>query len=262
MEDYSEYIAKVRSGVIHIEYLVQGNVVASGSGFFSKGHLITNNHVFQGPNNATVNLSYQPNQEISSRKTIELAYSEFRDSFVSGSDVNNYDSALLDIKELCAEGLYEFELGVDISPDVGKPILLLGYPLEHKNLTCHFGMISSLYVSGQTNIIQIDASVNQSNSGGPLIDIESGKVIGIVTRKGTGLTKLFDQLLNILDQNVSFLTASQAVVHVGGVNLIEALTAGQNQIKFLAKEIQRSANVGIGYAFSIQHVADEAIFHE
>lgn len=261
MDNYSKYIAKIRSGVIHIEYLVQGNVVASGSGFISKGHLITNNHVFQGPTNSTVHLSYQPNQDFSSRKTIEMAYAEFQGSLVSGSDVNSYDFAILDLDALRRKNLHEFELGVEVGTDVGKPILLLGYPLEHKNLTCHFGMISSLYVSGMTNVIQIDASVNQSNSGGPLIDVDSGKVIGIVTRKGTGLTRLFDQLLGVLDQNVKFLSASQAVVHIGGINLIEALTAGQNQIKILAKEIQRSANVGIGYAFSINHVADESIFH-
>ena len=48
--------------------------------------------------------------------------------------------------------------------------------------------------SNGVDIIQLDASVNSSNSGGPLIHPESGDVFGIITRKATGLTDMFDEL--------------------------------------------------------------------
>lgn len=41
-------IKKIRSGVIHIEFLNGEDVIASGSGFLSNDYLITNNHVYMG----------------------------------------------------------------------------------------------------------------------------------------------------------------------------------------------------------------------
>jgi S1-C subfamily serine protease len=87
-------------------------------------------------------------------------------------------------------------------------IALLGFPLEHDNLTCHQGVISSFYESGPAKIIQVDASVNAGNSGGPLIDPETGAAIGIVTRKATGLSKLFNELRNSIKQNIQVAQAA------------------------------------------------------
>jgi len=141
--------------------------------------------------------------------------------------------------------------------------MILGFPFEHENLTCHFRRISSFYKKGLTNVIQIDASVNQSNSGGPLVAVKTGKVIGIVSRKGIGLLKIFDELLNIFDHNVKVLSVIQGSVAISGVDLVCALISGQNQMKTLAKEIGRSSNVGIGYAFSIEHLcADNTMSEE
>jgi S1-C subfamily serine protease len=79
-------------------------------------------------------------------------------------------------------------------------------------LTCHVGIISSFYESGPAKIIQLDASVNPSNSDGPLIDQNTGEVLGIVTRKATGLTKGFEQLRETLRQKIA---AIQAVTNSG-----------------------------------------------
>lgn len=49
----------------------------------------------------------------------------------------------------------------------------------------------------------------------------------------------------------------QGGIIIGDVDPKQALVVGQRQLKQLAQEILRSANVGIGYAFSIQYVQDE-----
>lgn len=136
---------------------------------------------------------------------------------------------------------------------------MLGFPLEHRNLVCHTGVISSFYQRGPAKVIQIDASVNQSNSGGPLLDPREGNVIGIITRKGTGLSNLFDQLLSVFDENMKVLDRVKGMIGLGGVDPVAALITGQAQMKALAKEIQRSANVGIGYAFSVEHIMQEEV---
>jgi S1-C subfamily serine protease len=122
---------------------------------------------------------------------------------------------------------------------------------------CHAGLISSIYPSGPTQILQIDGSVNASNSGGPLIDAETGDVLGIVTRKATGLSRMFQELLQSFENNIQVMQASQGMVGLAGVDPIAALIASQRQLQHVAREIERSANVGIGYAFSAEHIATE-----
>jgi hypothetical protein len=121
-------------------------------------------------------------------------------------------------------------------------------------------MISSIYQTGPTNILQIDGSVNHSNSGGPLLDVESGEVLGIITRKATGLTQMFQQLLQSFDENIKALQGAKGKIGLSGVDPIAALVAGQHQMQRVAWEIERSANVGIGYAFNMAHVSSDAVF--
>ena len=256
----SQLIETVRSGVIHVEFHTGSNRVASGTGFMTRGLLITNHHVFLGPSNSTVVLAWQPNQDLASRVEIRMDYTKFAASFVTGSDRNNFDFAVLRIPELQQKGLYQFDLASPNGKRVGEQVVVLGFPFEHRNLVCHLGTISSFYFSGPARVIQIDASVNQSNSGGPLLDGVSGQVIGIVTRKGTGLSRLFDELLSVFDKNVEALNDAKGMLSMSGVDPVAAIIAGQHQMKALASEIQRSANVGIGYAFSVEHVlADVAL---
>jgi len=144
-------------------------------------------------------------------------------------------------------------------------IAFLGYPFEHNNLTCHSGIISSFYTSGPVNIIQLDASVNASNSGGPLIDPLSGRVLGVITLKATGLTKSFKALRAAIKGNIAAMIAAQQqgiVAEIMGVNPVKAFEVGQRQMLMTLDEIERQANVGIGYAFSIEHLLSDNVIQE
>lgn len=256
----TETIAKVRSGVIHLNFMVGQERVASGSGFILNGHLVTNNHVFAGPSNSVVVLRYHPNAAGAAEDLAQLPYPVFAGSLVSGSDPGNLDFAILKIPGVDVSGLHSFKLGDAGALSIGQSVAFLGFPLEHANLVCHAGIVSSFYQSGPASVIQLDASVNQSNSGGPLIHPESGEVLGIITRKGTGLSRLFEQLLAVFDQNVKALESAKSVMKIAGVDPVEVAIVAQNQMKALAAEILRSSNVGIGYAFSSEHLKADKTF--
>jgi hypothetical protein len=89
---------------------------------------------------------------------------------------------------------------------------------------------------------------NHGNSGGPLIDTADGKVLGIVTRKATVLTKDFEDLDTVLQSNIKLLNQSAGGVFLSGVDSISATRMIQEQIRVICRNIGRSANVGIGYA--------------
>jgi hypothetical protein len=62
----------------------------------------------------------------------------------------------------------------------GRKILFAGFPHGIHDLLVHEAIISG---SSSNHAFYIDGSVNGGNSGGPIVDFETGNVIGIVTQR-------------------------------------------------------------------------------
>jgi len=248
-------IADVSSGVVSVTFYNGDNKIASGSAFLSGGKIVSNNHVFH-----PVEGDFAPNTIVRlmvSDSRFIFQYSELTKYVISGSTVDNHDYILLDISTSnFFDGKFQFELGTHDDMSVGEQILIMGYPFEHENLTSHLGHVSAKYIEGDVNVIQLDASVNNGNSGGPLIDPSTKKVIGIVTRKATGLASQFDELIHSFDSNATVLSKLQGLSW-GKLTIGEIFATSQRQMKEIARNIKRSANVGIGYAFSCNKLKEE-----
>ncbi len=105
------------------------------------------------------------------------------------SDDTTYDAEVLSrdpvndlaILKIEAEDLEVVELGDSSDLNSGQTVIAIGNSLAEYQNTVTKGIISGLArdLGGDlTNLIQTDASINQGNSGGPLINL-SGQVIGI-----------------------------------------------------------------------------------
>lgn len=150
-------------------------IEGSGSGWIldKNGHIVTNHHVIDGADVVTVT----------------LFEGEPYPARLVGSDPQN-DIALLKI-EAPAELLFPLEIGTSSNLKVGQRVFAIGNPFGLER-TMTVGIISSLgraIKSPRTNrmiknIIQIDAALNQGNSGGPLLDGD-GRVIGMNTAIAT-----------------------------------------------------------------------------
>ncbi|MDC0273704.1 MAG: trypsin-like peptidase domain-containing protein [Planctomycetaceae bacterium] len=149
---------------------VEENQVGVGTGFIwdKSGHIVTNFHVIQNADGATV----------------QLADESVYEAKVVGASPEQ-DLAVLKI-EAPAESLHPIPVGTSADLKVGQTVVALGYPLG-LNLTLTKGVISGLDqllpLQGGSEIhraIQTDASINPGNSGGPLLDSE-GRLIGVNT---------------------------------------------------------------------------------
>src|SRR5690606_40373664 len=76
------------------------------------------------------------------------------------------------------------ELGCNDRPGVGHPIGAFGHPFG-LNFTGTRGVVSGRTSRLGPAQLQIDAPVNGGNSGGPVISMVSGKVIGIRSEEHT-----------------------------------------------------------------------------
>jgi S1-C subfamily serine protease len=123
----------------------------------------------------------------------------------------------------------------------GDAIIAIGYPaygLLTSDFTVTAGIVSSL--SGprnDTRFLQISASVQPGNSGGPLLDT-SGNVVGVVTAKYD--TLLFAKRTGALPENINFAVKTGAVRDFLDNSAVAYQTAEpQNELK--TAEIARKA---------------------
>jgi len=158
---------------------MQSKSAVSGSGFIatSDGYIVTNYHVIAD--------AYTGNYKVS----VILYNGDKYDAKIVGVEESS-DVAVLKIE---ATGLSPATLGDSDKIQVGETVYAIGNPLGELSFSMTSGMVSALdrdittqdATTGQTttnNMFQIDAAVNEGNSGGPVYDAK-GEVVGIVTAK-------------------------------------------------------------------------------
>ncbi|WP_018996601.1 Do family serine endopeptidase [Hirschia maritima] len=137
-----------------------------GSGFFisNTGYIVTNNHVVENASEVTVTLSNGDELEAEIVGLDELT-----------------DLAVLKVKET---GNYPYvQFSLTDAPRVGDWVVAVGNPFGLGG-TATAGIVSAIgremNGSNYSNYIQVDASINRGNSGGPTFDLY-GRVIGVNT---------------------------------------------------------------------------------
>jgi serine protease Do len=147
---------------------------SSGTGFIirSDGYIVTNYHVIEG--------AVQGGYDIQ----VTLHSGESYTATVSGYEKDN-DVAVIKID---AENLPAVTLGDSAEMRVGETVYTIGNPMGVFSYTITSGILSAIdrEITTDTNVkintLQIDAAVNEGNSGGPVLN-SRGEVIGIVTAK-------------------------------------------------------------------------------
>ena len=174
----------------------------SGSGWVldKQGHIVTNHHVIAGSDVVTVTLS-EAGDPIPAR--------------IIGSDPQN-DIAVLKI-DIPAERLFPVRIGESKTLRVGQKIFAIGNPFGLER-TMTVGIVSSLERTLRSkagrlikSIIQIDAALNQGNSGGPLLDSD-GTLVGMNTaiatltgeNTGVGFAVPANTIKRVLPQLIQF----------------------------------------------------------
>jgi hypothetical protein len=249
-----DIFAACRSGVAQICLERGHDRLTTGSGFLVPGGLVTNSHVIR---DIQIDVAVIRFEDLDYSASIRLTRETVLAALVIDSPREDHDVALLQINEPEFADRHVFTFGNTDDLRVGDEVGFLGYPFQMERLTCHVGYVSSLHHSGRVHVIQIDGSVNGGNSGGPLIELTNGGVVGIVTRAEVGfLADQFDQLIQALTQNVEVLKQTQGVLSIGGIDPVRGLLSSQAAMLEIATNLRRSANVGIGYAFGANYIRD------
>jgi S1-C subfamily serine protease len=206
-----QLINEVKDSVVSVESFERsGDTPVSGSGivYDNEGHIVTNNHLVE---NGTRYFIIFP--DLSAVEAIKV-----------GNDSES-DLAVLrvDTSVLPPDKIKPASLGNSSMVNVGEQVLAIGNPLGFSN-TVTYGIISqvnrTLPVNNDLqfsipNVIQLDAEINQGNSGGPLLNL-NGDVVGVNSATKTSSVSLggSQQQVEIPVSGLSFAIPSNVVQKV------------------------------------------------
>lgn len=135
------------------------------------------------------------NAHVSSRnpESIEIAFKDRRFVEAKLQFIDRYlDLAVLKVAtKHIPKQTNQAELHCGSFPEIGSKVGAYGHPMS-LDFSVTNGIVSGLRYKSNRYWVQTDAAINSGNSGGPLIDVKTGKVIGINTagyskRKTEGL---------------------------------------------------------------------------
>jgi S1-C subfamily serine protease len=166
--DYTVYI-ETR---IETPFAEDESGVSLGTGFVvdaSQRWVMTNAHV-SGRSPAEITVAFKDEEPRPARPVyidpyLDLAILQFEDTGVAHTSV-----AKLECNDI---------------PGVGHPVGAFGHP-EGMKFTGTRGIISGITAKFGEESLQTDAPINSGNSGGPLISLKTGRVVGISTARLSG----------------------------------------------------------------------------
>jgi len=185
---------------------VTGAGSGSGAILDAEGTVVTNNHVVAGA--ATLEVFVGGSDEGVSARVLGV------------SECN--DLAVIDLE---GDG-YPYLAWSDEEPTVGAEVRAAGFPLGDPEYTLTQGIVSKAEADGDTpwasipSTIEHDANIQPGNSGGPLLDAETARIVGVdyaTNDPGTGTNQFF-AISSVLAQEVVETLASGEDVLSLGVN--------------------------------------------
>lgn len=221
--DDAAYASKLRTAFNDLGFKVEtiydydaiADKTVSGSGFFiGPNTILTCSHVITDENNVNV---------------------VFNNNVVKAKVVLNDSEADLAVLSVDVKSDYYFRILSDNSSKIADSVYVLGYPLTNSlgtDIRVTSGIISALTgINGNTNYIQISASVQPGNSGGPVVNTDFA-VLGVVSSKLSDLYSL--QTTNQVSQNVNFAVKSDVI------NLIAKKYKAEDSKRFVSNMDQAS----------------------
>ena len=140
-------------------------------------------------------------------------------------------------------------------PNLGRNVIFAGQPQGISKPSVFPGMVSGvgsdLLSRPRCELIQISGMVNNGNSGGPVLDTETNKVIGVITSKYVPLLQEIDKLTEMLEEIPQF----PSDVGIGNIDFARFVNLTISSMWQLGA-VLRLVQVGTGWAVPVQYFTE------
>lgn len=231
----------------------------SMTGFKVNGQfLITDDYLFKIYKAAEVSLKFMDADGCNLLASIRIPMSEFKKRILKGIENDKTPFAAINIDFDEFRDIPSLKLKAsDELVEIGQPIAILGFQLYRDNLSIKTGILASSFIENNgLKYYHINSSIKQGNSGSPIVNAETGEVIGILGHKLASITQSHKRMKQIINNNLAILKKNQGKFNVEEIDPVQVLIANQNQIKYIANEIYKTATMSNGYALDTKYVHD------
>ncbi|MGA2059029.1 MAG: serine protease [Thermoguttaceae bacterium] len=218
----------------------------SGFHFLNPETVITNYHVIAGAENSGKPIrGYMENGVCLALKLI------------ASSPADQHDFAVLKIQDAIPTGRTFFKPRIYKPPRRGLDVIFAGFPHGINHLLVQRAVIAGLI---NDDVFYIDGSINGGNSGGPIINIQNGTVIGIVTQRrflGDADLNALGYAAEQIRARCQSIASQGAVANFMGIDFFAFSNLMAEGTILIQKVLKANANTGIGIGFSIEFVTNK-----
>lgn len=253
---YREIWKKCQESVCQLSfYSAEGIKLLSMTGFKAYGNfLVTDNYINKIYKATKVALRFVEADGFTEKVCVKMSMNEFKKRIIKDLDNKAAEFVAININLDTLNDIPSLKLSKKVA-EIGQQIALLGYQLEQDNLAIKTGILSSAFKEKNgLKYLQINSSIKQGNSGSPLVNAETGEVIGIIGHKLAAITQSHKRMKQIINKNLAILKKSQGIFNVEEIDPVQVLIANQNQIKHITNEIYKTATMTTGFALDISYV--------
>lgn len=243
------------SSICSIRFLNGNNIeIVSVSGFKAGDYLITHDMVNRLQKAEFVEIKFVKDDGHTVSALERLSMHDFTERIITSYDQEVTGFSLLSIADLAFADIQPLVLGVNRHVHIGQAVALLGFQYDNPCLTIKSGIISTVILRNGNRHLQFDGSTIWGNSGGPLIDLKTNEVLGVIGYKLDRKNKSYEKMTEISSSNIKMLEKALGEFEVSGVDPIQVLIAWQKQILQLAAEIYKASGSGIGVAIDVKTI--------
>jgi len=234
-----------------------GSILHSLTGFKVGNMILTDDLIYDLTGIKEVHICFYEQDGVTLANCISLNHDAFLGLLAPRDEFDHVGFTVFpaDFKEFKKTG--SLMLCRKCSPEIGSEVALISYQAEHRNLSLKKALITSNFKTEKNHCyIQFDSTLKTSSGGGPLIDTESGRVLGIVTNKEQKREKQYHDLIRIIDNNLEILKSIEGKWKLHDVDPIQVLMVNQSQIKHLAKQLFVTSSTPTGFALEAGNIRE------
>lgn len=220
--------------------VIAGNSCGSGFSFMKEEYVVTNFHVVKNMMNFQTGKQIDYIQLRSENDEILLADIVMMDG--------ENDFAVLKLKTTLSAGREVLQPSDCFKPVRGKRLIFSGFPHGDPDLLTHEAILSAPL---ETHKFYLDGMVNGGNSGGPIVDPDDGRVVGIVTKRRYPGWEAADAIASHAKELAQALQSSRVSMSVSGIDFRRMNQMYAESLNVIVSMLNMNANSGIGLGFPI-----------
>ena len=255
---YQDIWNKKHKSVCSIVFMRKSHSKIMGlTGFLSGKFIITDDIIYNVKDADEVKISFYNANGINTSLEAILPIDKFQAMLPVKSEFDNLGIALIPSDFLELNNPEPLTFCRKCNDAIGKNIAVINYQSEQDNLSLNGGVISSYYLSNNNlSYMQFQGAIKFGISGAPLLDVDNGVVIGVVTNKLLSILNSYKELMSIINTNLKMLNEVEGKWQIDNIDLIQVLLANQNQIKQIAKQFLNAMSFKVGFALEVSQIID------